>query len=182
MEFGGTITVSVETLIEILHNVAASVLDNGFDAVLFLNGHGGNASTIGSAVTKIGTEFPEAQILGITYFELADSFIDDIRDSDIGGMAHGGEFETSLMLHLRPELVDTDHPEAEYMDDPYELRRKDLFKGGPLSVHRSFTEYSDSGAIGAPDHATAEKGEVIFERVGDELESLLRTIHEQNRS
>lgn len=181
MEFGGTITLEVETMIAVLRDTAASVLDNGFDSVLFLNGHGGNMSVIGTAVTRIGREFPDAQILGLTYFQLAGSFIDQIRDSSLGGMAHAGEFETSLMLFLRPDLVDMEKAEAQYMDDPYDLRGKDLFKGGLLSIYRSFAEYSDSGAIGDPDLASAEKGEEIFERLGDEMEILLVAMWEHNQ-
>jgi creatinine amidohydrolase len=181
MAFGGTITLEVETMIAVLRDVAASVLDNGFDALLFVNGHGGNMSLLGTVVTKVGREFPDAQVLGLTYFQLAEPFIDEIRESDLGGMAHGGEFETSLMLHLRPDLVRDDRTDATPMNDPYDLRRKDLFQGGPLSVYRSFAEYSDSGAIGDPDLATAAKGAELYERLGDELEAVLIAIHEQNR-
>lgn len=180
MSFGGTITLEVDTMIAVLRDIAASILDNDFDAVLFLNGHGGNMSLLGTAVTKVGQEFPDAQILGLTYFQLAEPFIDEIRESDIGGMAHGGEFETSLMMHLHPELVWTDQAEATYLDDPYELRREDLFKGGPLSVYRPFAEYSDSGAIGDPDLAAAEKGAELCDRLTSELEVLLLAIHEHN--
>lgn len=180
LDFGGTITLEVETMIALLHDVATSILDNGFDALVFVNGHGGNAAILSTAVTKIGHDYPDAQLLTITYFELAAPFIDDIRESEAGGMAHGGEFETSLMLHLRPDLVRDDRAEATYLDDPYDLRRRDLFLGGPLTVYRSFEEYSDSGAIGDPDLASAEKGAHLFERIGEELAALLRDVHEQN--
>lgn len=179
LDFGGTITLGVETMLAVLRDVAASVLDNGFDAILFLNGHGGNVAILGTAVTKIGTEFPDAQVLSLTYFDLAVPFVDEYRESDVGGMAHGGEFETSLMLHLRPDLVGEDRA-ASYLDDPYDLRRQDLFEGGPLSVYRSFREYSDSGAVGDPDLATAEKGADLYDRLGGELAVLLTAIHEQN--
>jgi creatinine amidohydrolase len=181
MDFGGTITLEVETMIAVLRDTAASVLNNDFDSILFLNGHGGNTSIIGTAVTKIGREFPDSQILGLTYFQLAEEFIHEIRDSDIGGMAHGGEFETSLMSYLRPDLVDVNGAEAQYMNDPYDLRRQDLFLGGPLSVYRSFTEYSGSGAIGDPDLASSEKGAVIYDRLGDEMEVLLVAMWEHNQ-
>lgn len=181
LEFGGTLTLEVETMLAVLRDVAASVLDNGFDAVFFLNGHGGNMALLGTAVTKIGREFPDAQVLGLTYFQLAASVIEDLRESELGGMAHGGEFETSLMLHFRPDLVEEDRAEATYMDDPYDLRRKDLFEGGPLSVYRSFAAYSDSGAIGDPALGTAEKGLALLDHLAEELAILLLAIHEQNR-
>jgi creatinine amidohydrolase len=179
MPFGGTITVAYRTLLSILEDAADAALDNGFDAILFLNGHGGNASLISSAVSTVGVEHPSAQVLGLTYFDLARSFADEIRDSDVGGMAHGGEFETSLMAYLRPEFVG--EGDAEYWHEPYDHGGKDLLEGGPLSVYRTFDEYSETGAIGDPALASAEKGEAIYDLLGDELEHILRAIHEQNR-
>jgi creatinine amidohydrolase len=72
--------------------------------------------------------------------------------------------------------------EGTYVDEPYERDRRDLLEGGPLSVYRTFDEYSASGAVGDPHLATAETGEQIYERLGDELEDLLATIHERNRT
>ncbi len=181
LDFGGTISLEVETMIAVLRDVAASILDNGFDALIFVNGHGGNQAILSTAVTKIGREFPDAQILTITYFQLAAPFIDEVRESEAGGMAHGGEFETSIMLHLRPDLVHEGRAEATYLDDAYELRGEDLFEGGSLTVYRSFEEYSDSGAIGDPALATAEKGEILYERLSEEMANLLMAIHNQNR-
>lgn len=181
MAFGGTLTLSVETMLAVLEDVAESVLANGFDALLFLNGHGGNMSLLGTAITQIGQSHPEAELLGLTYFQLAEPFVDEIRESETGGMGHGGEFETSLMLHFHPELVQVEQAEGTYLDDAYDLRRKDLFEGGPLSVYRPFTAYSNSGAIGDPDLASADKGRKFCDRLEDELAELLRSIHEENR-
>lgn len=179
MPFGGTLTLEYRTLLTTLENVADAALENGFDAVLFLNGHGGNASLISSVVSTVGVEHEEAEILGLTYFQLASSFIDDIRESNIGGMAHGGEFETSLMAYLRPDLVS--EGDATYWEESYDLAGDDLLHGGPLSVYRTFDEYSETGAIGDPSLASKEKGEAIYDLLGDEMEHLLRSIHEQNR-
>ena len=179
--FGGTITLTAGTMLALLRDVVGSVLDDGFDAALLLNGHGGNVSVVGTAVTDVGREFPDAQVLGVTYFHLASPFVDEVRESDPGGMAHGGEFETSLMLHLRPDLVEMDRAEATPMDDPYDLRSTDLFDDGPLAVYRPFTEYSDSGAVGDPSLASAEKGAELYDRLADELATLLVAIHEHGR-
>jgi creatinine amidohydrolase len=181
LPFGGTISVGVRCLLDVLERVADGVLANGFDALLFLNGHGGNASTIDDAVSVVGDAHPEAEVLGLTYFELAASFVHEVRESDTGGMAHAGEFETSLLLHLRPDLVDEDAIEGTPMDEPYERDGRDLLESGPLSVYRTFEEYSASGAVGDPHLATAETGAAIYERLGDELEDLLATIHARNR-
>ena len=131
-------------------------------------------------MSSLGDRHPEAEVTGITYFELAASFIDDVRESETGGMAHAGEFETSLMLHLHPDLVGDDRA-ATTWETAYDEAPKDMFEGGPLATYRTFDEYSASGAVGAPELAAAEKGEEIFARLGDELEALLETVHAECR-
>jgi creatinine amidohydrolase len=181
MPFGGTVTVERDELVSTLEGIADSALENGFDGLLLLNGHGGNSSLVDTASGSIGKDHPEAEVLSLTYFLLAAPFGDEIRDSEVGGMGHGGEFETSLMLHLYPDLVDEDQAEGTNVDEPYDTAPQDLLVGGPLSVYRPFTEYSESGVLGDPEAGTAEKGAELFSRLGDELESLLREIHDHNR-
>lgn len=181
LEFGGTLSLDFETLLTLMEETVQTALSNGFDAVVLLNGHGGNIPAIGAATSTIGIEARDASIFGISYFQLAESFIADIRDSDPGGMGHGGEFETSLMLHLRPDLVTEDEMTGTYMDDPYALTLDDMFEGGPLSVYRSFSAYSESGVIGDPGLASAEKGEAILDGLTSELAILLEAIHEETR-
>jgi creatinine amidohydrolase len=53
-------------------------------------------------------------------------------------------------------------------------------ESGSLSVYRTFDEYSESGAVGDPALASAEKGAEIYERLGDELETILTEVHERN--
>ncbi|WP_224271008.1 creatininase family protein [Haloprofundus salinisoli] len=178
LPFGGTITTTYDTLLDLLEEICESALQNGFDAVVLVNGHGGNASLVASAVSTIGIDHPDTEVTGITYFELAGSFIDEIRESDVGGMVHAGEFETSLMLHLRPDLVRDDRIEGTMLESEYEHGLHDMFAGGPFSVYRGFDEYSETGAIGAPELATAEKGERIYERLGDEVEAVLREVYD----
>jgi creatinine amidohydrolase len=178
LPFGGTITIGLETMLSLVEDVASSALENGFDAVLFVNGHGGNKSIVSDLVSEIGLEHPTVDIHGVTYFTLAGSFIDDVRESDPGGMGHGGEFETSLMLYLRPELVHSDAMEGTTRESKYTHGSGDMFDGGNQSSYSPFSEYSESGAIGDPTLATAENGEEIYERLGDEMATLIREIHE----
>lgn len=177
LPFGGTITVEHGSLRTLLEDVADSVLSNGFDALLFLNGHGGNAALVESVTSTVGVAQPGAEVLGLTYFELAEPFVDEIRESDPGGMAHGGELETSLLLHLNPALVDDDR-DGSMPTDPYDEAPVDLFGAGPLSVYRPFDAYSESGAIGAPELASAEKGARLYDGIADELADLLRDVHQ----
>jgi creatinine amidohydrolase len=180
ISFGGTLTLGFEPMLKLVEDTVKSALDNGFDVVLLLNGHGGNVPLIGAATSTIGVENPEASIYGLTYVHFAEPFIDEIRDSDPGGMGHGGEFETSLMLHLRPELVNESAMEGTYIDDSNQHTGDDMFEGGSLSVYRPFTAYSDSGAIGDPELASADKGEQILYGLRAELAAVLEIVHKEN--
>ena len=181
LSFGGTLSLDFEDLRAVLEDVARTAIGNGFDAVCFVNGHGGNAALVDAVVSTVGIG-TDAEILGTTYFSLATDEVSAVRDSERGGMAHGGEYETSLMLHLRPDLVaDADQRDGTLWDEHYEWGGGDLLDGGPLSVYRPFDSYSESGAIGAPELASAEKGERIHEIVTRELGAVVVAIHEHNR-
>jgi len=181
LPFGGTLTIGFRRLLGVLEDLADSGVDGGFDAVLLVNGHGGNAALVDGAVSTIGVAHPETEVVGVTYFELAAGLLDDVRETDPGGMSHGGEFETSLMLHLHPELVGEERP-ARPLETPYERAATDLLEGGPVSAYRGFDAYSDSGAIGVPEAASAETGVAIFELLCEELGSLLGEVHEHART
>lgn len=179
LPFGGTLSGGFDTLLDLLGDLLDTGLENGFDGAVIVNGHGGNTNLVGAAVSEVGRTHRDADVLGLTYFELAESLAEEVRDSGVGGMAHGGEFETSLMLHLHPKLVREDRGAA-YLDEPYDRTRSDLLVGGPLSVYRSFDEHSESGTIGDPDLATAEKGERLFDGLVEELSSVLQQVYDRN--
>ena len=176
LSFGGTLSLEFEHLRAILEDVALTGIENGFDAVCFVNGHGGNQALIDAVVSTVGVS-TDAEVLGTTYFSLATDEIDSIRDSERGGMAHGGEYETSLMLYLRPDLV-ADNRDGTPWDEQYDWVGGDLLEAGSLSVYRPFSAYSESGAIGAPELASAGKGERIYEAVTNELAAILVAVHE----
>jgi len=181
LPFGGTLSLEFAHLQALLEDVAHTGVENGFDAVCFVNGHGGNISLIDAVVSTVGVE-TDAEVLGLTYFQLATDAIESLRESETGGMAHGGEFETSLMLALCPDLVaDIGERPAELWDEHYQWGGRDLLEGGPLAVYRGFDEYSASGAIGAPDLASAEKGERFYDILTEELAVLLTAVSEYNR-
>lgn len=180
LSFGGTLSLTFAHLRATLEDIAHTGIENGFDAVLFVNGHGGNGPLIDAVVSTVGVD-TDAEVLGTTYFELAADASEEIRQSEPGGMAHGGEFETSLMLAIRPDLVgDPSVREGEPMDEHYRWAGQDLLDGGPVSVYRSFDAYSASGAIGTPEQASAETGNRLRSAIGDELAALLVAIHEHN--
>jgi creatinine amidohydrolase len=176
LPFGGTVSAEFDTLSDTLSQIADSALGNAFDTLLFLNGHGGNRPLIGAVTQRVAGEQPDTEVLGLTYFELAAEFVDDVRESDLGGMAHGGELETSMMLHLHPELVDEERMQATHWESEYEQAPTDLLDSAPLHVSLDVEAWSETGAMGDISRVSAQKGEVLFEGFVDELEALLRTV------
>jgi creatinine amidohydrolase len=177
MPFGGTVTIGRETLATVLEEVAASALESGFDAVVYVNGHGGNTALVDAVSASVGAAHPAAEVVSLTYFALAAEIAAEVRDSEIGGMAHGGEFETSLLLHLYPEMVAMDRAEGDLMEPPYDRSRQDLFESGPVSAYRPFTAYSESGAVGDPTLGDAEKGQRLFDHLCATLAALVEEVH-----
>ncbi len=106
MRFPGSITLRAETLLALVEDVVASLVRHGFRRILIVNGHGGNNGLIDVLASTLGnTHYGKARIAALTYFTLARDAIAKLRKSKPGGMGHACEFETSMVQHLRPELV-----------------------------------------------------------------------------
>jgi creatinine amidohydrolase len=179
LHWGGTISIEVVTMLSMLNQIARTALQNGFDAIFFLNGHGGNSAIVSAATKTVGTEHPDVQVIATTYYFLAEPVAEELRDSPYGGMSHAGEFETSLVLHLAPELVRQSEYAVDYREEPkggYEGAFHDFFSHGPLSVYHAAGSRDGPGTTGDPTEATPEKGAALYEFLVEEVASLLEEI------
>jgi creatinine amidohydrolase len=99
----------------------------------------------------------------IKYWDLIDDRIAQVRETTMGGMGHAGEFETSMMMYLHPELVNrkaiAECPPAK--GDPY--YQADLIGKKRYGKFISFDKYDKNGNLGQAQFANAEKGKVFFE-------------------
>ena len=100
----GTITLSLETFIDIVCDVSRSIWANGFRRLVLLNGHGGNEQPTWAAAVKLAEE--DIWAVALTYWNMASDELKAWSDADEGSIGHGGERETSLQLYLRHKLVD----------------------------------------------------------------------------
>lgn len=107
MDFSGTITLTLQTFIEVLTQVASSIYAHGFKKMLFLNGHGGNGPMIKAMRRELAAR-EGISIVGYEYWQLpgVNEEMRAMSESDKGVIGHAGEMETSLELYLQPELVD----------------------------------------------------------------------------
>jgi len=178
MGFAGTLTLTATTFLASLRELGGSLVAHGFRRLLLVNGHGGNSALAREAVQQLVVD---ARVLAaaVDYWALARETAADVRDSPPGGMAHACEFETSLMLYLRPESVRNELIRTEIPEPRFAAERLDLVWPGPVAAGWQTHELSSSGVLGAPDLATGEKGQRLFEAC---VEALSRLIEELRRA
>lgn len=163
MAFPGTITLSLETMLALVRDIVGSAVAHGFRRILMVNGHGGNGGPVDVLASSLGhAHYGKARIAGLTYFHLAAAEIDALRQSGKGGTGHAGEFETSVILHLFPDLVDMARAETVYPDPGSPYLTTDLTASSPIRTYLDFSDLSASGVLGDARLATAERGERFF--------------------
>lgn len=165
----GTITFSLETFISALCDISRSIWANGFHRIILLNGHGGNEAPTKAASVKLAEE--DVWALALTYWNMAPDELRAWSDADDGSIGHGGEWETSLQLHLRPQLIDADR-----------MVRDEWRRHFSPEIQR-FAEFPErrremeNGVMGDPFAASAEKGGRIFDVLTQRLVALCREYH-----
>ncbi|MFZ0033234.1 MAG: creatininase family protein [Candidatus Cybelea sp.] len=175
MDFPGAITIGPHTLIEYGLDVCKSLAHHGFQRILIVNGHGSNAPFI-DIIARLCVVHTDALAAAVSYWaapgvrEAAESF----RESEpVGGMNHACEFETSLYLALRPDLVDMQKAVRELAHRPSKSYWTDLVAGdGPLGMMEHWSQLSTSGVMGDPTKATAEKGRILLEAAANGIVEL----------
>lgn len=111
LPYGGTLSLSPETLLAVICDLLRSIAAQGGRRVVLLNGHGGNIGVCHAAAAAGSTRFDLA-VAHLDYWRLADT------DSEPPVPGHAGEFETSMVMALRPELVGRREPRAEVPEVP----------------------------------------------------------------
>jgi len=136
--FAGTISLGTEVLNSVLIEYGRSACDWAH-RIVFVNGHGGNTDALRSAVAALRSENRDVAWCSC---------------SATGADAHAGHMETSVLLHLSPEIVLTQELAPGNTEPLADLMPR-IREGGVAAV-------SESGVLGDPTTATAAAGERIF--------------------
>lgn len=139
--FPGTVSMGHEALRSVVIELARSV-KTWAPRVVFVNGHGGNVSTLVSAVAQLTDEDHEVMWVACGV---------------AGQDAHAGREETSMMLHLHPEDVRMDKAEVGVTESLTTLLPQ-LQAGGVQAI-------SPNGVLGDPTGASAEEGAELLARI-----------------
>jgi creatinine amidohydrolase len=146
----GTLSLSPRLLIDVVVELATWIRASGFTRLLLVNAHVGNAAPLRVAVDEIRAR-AELRVGLVSWYELTPEIAAEVTSDADDWHAHAAE--TSLMLHLRPELVDRDEI------------RDDEDRTGDLVLSYTVAETSREGLTGAPSRASAERGAALFKAV-----------------
>ncbi len=172
----GTVWLSATTLLAVLDDLGRSLSTLPATRLAFVNGHGGNSQLLAVANRELRRRY------GLMTFLLHPSVPPDAGgseqvdgpDSELGMGIHGGRDETSLILHLRPDLVDMAQA---VRCVPEHLAANDHVRfGGDVSFGWLSSDFGPLGVIGDATAATPERGKQLFEAIVARLGSSLAEV------
>lgn len=157
----GTVSLSPATLLALLDDLGASLRRAGATRLVFLNSHGGNTHLLRLAAREL-----RAKHGLMTFLAFCDLPPDigggpgDAREEGLG--IHGGRVETSVLLHLRPELVDMSRAVRRVPSWINDYEAVGFETGNEFAWLSN--DISDNGVIGDPTIADADFGRERFEQ------------------
>lgn len=155
--FKGTLSIRNETLSGLIYDIGMSAAANGVRKLVIINGHGGNAPALNYAAQMINRD---AHIfVCVDTGETSDVDIDALVETP--NDVHAGEIETSASLAMRPHLVRMGEALKEI--PKFSSRYLDFSSQRGVSWYAYTEKISDSGIMGNPLLADAEKGRKIWE-------------------
>jgi creatinine amidohydrolase len=162
LAFPGTMSIEEATFHSLVGDIVRGWAGHGFRRIVMLPTHGGNFAPLAGALERL-EPLEGVKVIAITDLGLLVEATLGLG-AELGvpaaeGGLHGGEWETSMMLELRPELVKMDRAVAGYTGDLESGLQRFLAEG----VHT----ISDTGVFGDPSHASAEHGRLYVERLID---------------
>jgi len=156
MDFPGTLSAEPRLYIDLLNNLLENLIAHGFTRLIIFNGHGGNDTPGKQSVFETRQKHRDRRdllLLFVTYWNLGAEpwTVDPTINQQV--MGHACEWETSMVLRIRPELVgDLSKVQDVPFGNPFE----------PASRGWIMTDRSEPGHVGDPRTASPEKGETLF--------------------
>ena len=168
LRFGGTLSASVDTHINVLCDLVTPLLDDGFLRVLILNGHGGNIDTMQTALRRLQPKYLDRTLTAASYWDLAQQELAALAEGTRKVMGHACEFETSMVMALRPELVRKDQIRNDLETTDPSLRG--------LYIAEDMRQRTDHGAVGYCELASPEKGRKMIAAAAERVVEVIRAL------
>jgi creatinine amidohydrolase len=136
----------------VLRDVAQALAGQGVRRLVILNGHGGN--DFKAMIRDLQPQLPNIFLCTVNWWTAVDAKPYFTQPGD-----HGGEMETSVVMHVTPELV---LPLAEAGSGAERKARIAAMREGWAWAPRRWTAVTDDTGVGNPSDSTAEKGAKFF--------------------
>ena len=178
-EFPGTLNLGSRVFEDFFLAIVDRLAVLGAETIYFSNGHGGNHSFLVNVV-KLAGERHARRFIATEWLHTTGPALARHRQSAIGGMGHGGELETSYMLHLRPDLVHMERAttETDFISTPgYYM---DWVEGGRLIANPPWSDDTASGIYGDGRLGSAEKGRLWLAAAVEEKLASVRELRQQH--
>jgi creatinine amidohydrolase len=175
VDFAGTLSIAAEALLTTWIDVGRSVARAGVRKLVLFNTHGGNIPLVQLAALRLRHEV-NMLVVRANYFAFGgppDLFAaDELRHG-----IHGGEVETSLMLHLQPQLVRREAL-ADFSTLSREMADRNQLLGPekPVGFGWMSQDLNVHGVTGNAARADAQRGRILFEYLAQKLALLIEEV------
>ncbi len=158
-----TMNMNPSTQFVILNDIIENLNRYGVQKLLIVNGHGGN--DFKQSLRELGLKYPKMLLATCNWYQS----IDKSKFFGQGG-DHADEMETSIMLHLAPELVLPLSIAGEGKSKKFKV---EALNKKWAWTERKWTKVSQDTGIGDPRGADAKKGEAYYEEVIETIGDLM---------
>ena len=171
----GTLTLTWETVTNAWIEIGESVHRAGLRKLVLVTSHGGNVPIIDIVARELRVRFDMLVVAtGWMRFGVPDGLFTE-EEMAIG--IHGGDVETSMMLHLRPDLVRSDKAVAfASTQSDFAQVFTHLRAHGPVQFGWKAQDLNPAGTVGDAASASAEKGAATIDRAARCFVELLRDV------
>ena len=178
MDFPGTIAVDIETTLAYLSQAAISVARHGISHILIVNGHGSNQSICDLAARKCvlatGVICAATTVNAAVNPALVADVLDAERKGGFGSVGHACEYETAMMLHLHPDLVQMDKAYRDIGQLKLKYFNWDYPEPSAYTWQDWWSRFSKEGICGDASAATPEFGRRMFELTVERFVDMVR--------
>ncbi len=177
MDFPGPITIGWDTFTKYCTDVGTSLAHHGFTRMLYVNGHGSNQNLVEMAARLVNVAHPSVLAAATFYLSSPEGLaaVQEVRDSERGGMGHACELETSIYLAIDADAVDMTKAVDERPPNETEHAWMD-WSDGSLKCMPWWSSFSVTGVHGRPTLATAEKGRALLDAAVEEIVGYVREL------
>jgi creatinine amidohydrolase len=172
----GTLTATWQSTTQFWIEIGESVARAGVGKLIIVNSHGGNVPMVDIVARELRVRHEMLAVAtGWSRFGQPEGTMGD--EEGLYGI-HGGEVETSMMLHLRPDLVRMDKAK-DFRSTQLDFIRefKHLRAHGPVQFGWKAQDLNPEGAVGNAAAATAAKGKAVVDYQARAFVELCRDVH-----